>query len=89
MSAWSDTNCDPVNPVFTAVPWNLPETIISVIKAFVSEREKETTTITTHLFKVSQTSNYSLDCACSDSCIGHGLLCLIDCSIWWFFCKWC
>ncbi|KAG0746819.1 hypothetical protein G6F57_002682 [Rhizopus arrhizus] len=42
MSAWSDTNCDPVNPVFTAVPWNLPETIISVIKALF---HKQVTTV--------------------------------------------
>jgi phosphatidate cytidylyltransferase len=37
MSAWSDINCDPVNPVFTAVPWNLPETVISIIKTLVSK----------------------------------------------------
>ncbi|KAG0163251.1 hypothetical protein DFQ28_011660 [Apophysomyces sp. BC1034] len=32
MSAWSDVACDPKNPVFTAVPWQLPETWVSLAK---------------------------------------------------------
>jgi phosphatidate cytidylyltransferase len=40
MSAWSHTGCDPVNPVFTAVPWDLPGMWVTVIKTLVSEKKK-------------------------------------------------
>lgn len=36
MSAWSDISCDPVNPVFTAVPWNLPQAWVTFIQTVVS-----------------------------------------------------
>lgn len=35
MSAWSHTGCDPVNPVFTAVPWELPGMWVTVIKTLL------------------------------------------------------
>lgn len=35
MSAWSQIDCSPVNPVFTAVPWNLPDMWIAIIKTLV------------------------------------------------------
>jgi phosphatidate cytidylyltransferase len=38
MSAWSHTGCDPVNPVFTAVPWELPGLWVTVIKTLVSPK---------------------------------------------------
>lgn len=36
MSAWSQIDCSPVNPVFTAVPWALPTMWTTVIKTLVS-----------------------------------------------------
>lgn len=35
MSAWSQIDCSPVNPVFTAVPWKLPDMWIAIIKTLV------------------------------------------------------
>ncbi|ORE06441.1 phosphatidate cytidylyltransferase [Rhizopus microsporus var. microsporus] len=42
MSAWSDINCDPVNPVFTAVPWNLPQAWVTFIQTVL---HKQITTV--------------------------------------------
>jgi phosphatidate cytidylyltransferase len=36
MSAWSHIDCSPVNPVFTAVPWKLPDMLITISKTLVS-----------------------------------------------------
>ncbi|KAG1060719.1 hypothetical protein G6F42_027883 [Rhizopus arrhizus] len=35
MSAWSQIDCSPVNPVFTAVPWALPTMWTTVIKTLI------------------------------------------------------
>ncbi|OAD04917.1 hypothetical protein MUCCIDRAFT_36597 [Mucor lusitanicus CBS 277.49] len=35
MSAWSEIDCSPVNPVFTAVPWALPAAWTTIIKTLV------------------------------------------------------
>lgn len=35
MSAWSQIDCSPVNPVFTAVPWTLPTMWTTIIKTLI------------------------------------------------------
>ncbi|KAF1805172.1 cytidylyltransferase family-domain-containing protein [Mucor lusitanicus] len=35
MSAWSEIDCSPVNPVFTAVPWALPAAWTTIIKTLI------------------------------------------------------
>ncbi|KAI8977424.1 cytidylyltransferase family-domain-containing protein [Mycotypha africana] len=32
MSAWSNTECNPINPVFTAIPFNLPTFLTALLK---------------------------------------------------------
>lgn len=36
MSAWSSISCDPVNPVFTAVPWDIPTMWTTIIQTLVN-----------------------------------------------------